>query len=174
MRDDYFVLMNASGVTSNEKVVTRFRRFRTMAEAEKMVWDWLEYFLDVRCVPESEEAALRKDHYGMLPEDVFICPTVEQPADLTKYNDFYDLGGLGRIFNILLSPIYDAESARQVCHDIDQDYGISGKSSQQGRRMKEYLDSFLKAFEEDAPVDEETEEALMSFIERGGFSIIGE
>ena len=34
-------------------------------------------------------------------------PTVEKPADLTKYNDFYDLGGLGRIFNILLAPIYD-------------------------------------------------------------------
>ena len=172
MRDDYFVLMNASGVTSNEKVVTRFRRFRTMAEAETMVKDWLEYFLDVRCVPESQEEALRKDHYGMLPEDVFICPTVEQPADLTKYNDFYDLGGLGRIFNILLEPIYDGESARQVCHDIDQEYGISGKSSEQGRKMKACLDAFLHSFEADEPVEPAVEEELMSFIERGGFSII--
>ena len=172
MRDDYFVLMNASGVTSNEKVVTRFRRFHTMAEAETMVKDWLEYFLDVRCVPESQEAALRKDHYGMLPEDVFICPTVEQPADLTKYNDSYDLGGLGRIFNILLEPIYDGESARQVCHDIDQEYGISGKSSEQGRKMKACLDAFLHSFEADEPVDPAVEEELMSFIERGGFSII--
>ena len=151
MRTDYFVLMNASGVTSNEKVVTRFRRFRTIEEAEKMVWDWLEYFLDVRCVPEAQEAELRKSHYGMLPEDVFICPTVETPADLTKYNDFYDLGGLGRIFNI-----------------------ISGKSSEEGRRMKACLDAFLQSFESDAPVDPEAEEALMSFIERGGFSIIGD
>ena len=173
MREDYFVLMNASGVTSNEKVVTRFRRFHAMAEAEKMIWDWLEYFLDVRCVPESEEEALRKEHYGMLPEDVFICPAVETPADLTKYNDFYDLGGLGRIFNILLEPVYDGESARLVCEHIDQEYGISGKSSEEGRRMKGYLDSFLRSFEEDAPVEPEAEEALMGFIERGGFSIIG-
>ena len=174
MREDYFVLMNASGVTSNEKVVTRFRRFRTMAEAETMVKEWLEYFLDVRCVPESQEEALRKSHYGMLPEDVFICPTVQTPADLTKYNDFYDLGGLGRIFNILLEPIYDGESARQVCGHIDQEYGISGKSSQQGRQMKACLDSFMKSFEEDSPVEAEVEEALMAFIERGGFSIIGD
>lgn len=174
MRSDYFVLMNASGVTSNEKVVTRFRRFQTMAEAETMVKDWLEYFLDVRCVPERQEKELRDSHYGMLPEDVFLCPAIEKPADLTKYNDFYDLGGLGRIFNIQLSPIYDGESARLVCHDIDQEYGISGKSSEQGRRMKAHLDAFLKAFEEDRPVDSETEEALMAFIERGGFSIIGE
>ena len=88
----------------------------------------------------------------MLPEDVFICPAVETPADLTGYNDFYDLGGLGRIFNILLQPIYDAESARQVCSDIDQEYGISGKSSEEGRRMKACLDAFLRAFETDAPV----------------------
>ena len=174
MRTDYFVLMNASGVTSNEKVVTRFRRLRTIEEAEKMVWDWLECFLDIRCVPEAQEAELRKSHYGMLPEDVFICPTVETPADLTKYNDFYDLGGLGRIFNILLEPVYDGESARQVCSDIDREYGISGKSSEEGRRMKACLDAFLQSFESDAPVDPEAEEALMSFIERGGFSIIGD
>ena len=173
MRNDYFVLMNASGVTSNEKVVTRFRRFHAIQDAERMVKEWLEYFLDVRCVPAQEEEELRKAHYGMLPEDVFICPAVETPADLTKYNDFYDLGGLGRIFNILLEPIYDAESARQVCNDIDKEYGISGKSSEEGGRMKACLDSFLHAFETDAPVDDEVEESLMSFIERGGFSIIG-
>lgn len=172
MRSDYFVLMNASGVTSNEKVVTRFRRFQTMEEAEAMIRDWLEYFLDVRCVPESQEAELRKTHYGMLPEDVFLCPTVEKPADLVKYNDFYDLGGLGRIFNILLSPVYDGESARRVCSDIDQEYGISGKSSEEGRRIKASLDAFLIAFQQDAPVDSEVEETLMEFIERGGFSII--
>ncbi len=174
MRTDYFVLMNASGVTSNEKVVTRFRRFQTMEQAEAMVKDWLEYFLDVRCVPESQEEELRKSHYGMLPEDVFICPTVKEPADLVKYNDFYDLGGLGRIFNILLEPVYDGASARQVCGDIDREYGISGKSSEKGRTMKAHLDAFLAAFEADTPVPPETEEALMAFIERGGFSIIGE
>ena len=42
MRTDYFVLMNASGVTSNEKVVTRFRRLRTIEEAEKMYKDELD------------------------------------------------------------------------------------------------------------------------------------
>ncbi len=174
MRDDYFVLMNASGVTSNEKVMTRFRRFHTLEEAEKMIQDWLEYFLDVRCVPESEEAALRKEHYGMLPEDVFICPEVHSPADLTRYNNYYDLGGLGRIFNIMLSPIYDAESARQVCKDIDQDYGISGKSSEKGKRIKACLDSIQNSFVENGPVDPQAEEELMAFIERGGFSIIGD
>lgn len=142
MRTDYFVLMNASGVTSNEKVVTRFRRFRTIEEAEKMVWEWLEYFLDVRCVPEAQEAELRKSHYGMLPEDVFICPTVKTPADLTKYNDFYDLGGLGRIFNILLEPVYDGESARQVCSDIDREYGHQ-REEQRRRKTDESLSGRL-------------------------------
>ena len=172
MRNDYYVLMNASGVTSNEKVVTRFRRFRTISEAEQMIKEWLEYFLDVQCVPAQEEETLRKEHYGMLPEDVFVCPAVETPADLTRYNDFYDLGGLGRIFNILLEPAYDAESARRVCSDIDREYGISGKSSEEGRRIKACLDAFLHAFESDAPVDPDAEEALMAFIERGGFSIL--
>ena len=70
--------------------------------------------------------------------------------------------------------VYDGESARQVCSDIDREYGISGKSSEEGRRMKACLDAFLQSFESDAPVDPEAEEALMSFIERGGFSIIGD
>ena len=46
------------------------------------------------------------------------------------------------------------------------------KSSQQGRKMKACLDAFLHSFEADEPVDPAVEEALMSFIERGGFSII--
>ena len=172
MAETYYVLMNASGVTSNEKVATWFRGFRTIQEAESLLWDWLEFFLDVRCVPEDQADRLRSEHGGYLPEDVFLCPRVDTPEELTKYNDFYDLGGLGRIFNILLSPIYDAETARQVCLDIDRDYGISGRSSAQGREMKAHLDGFLRAWEKGEPVDEEDFGALSAFVERGGFSIL--
>ncbi len=171
MRDDFFVLMYLSGVTTNEKSLTAFERYHDVKDVEDVVQTWLTTHMDLECCPEEKEAEVRAANGGELPEDVFICPTVERPEDLSRYNGYYDLGGLGRIFDVFLTPIHDAAAARRFRAEMDKEYGISQTWSESADRMMEHLNTFVDAFEDNSIDDTAAEAAIREFILRGGFSL---
>ena len=110
MGDHFFLLMYAT--SGEERNVTRFTSYRCVEDAVAMVKEWLEKACCMDCYPAAAEAALREGNDGQLPETAFLCPEVREPADLAKYNGFYDYESLG-MFNLFLTPVYDTESARQ-------------------------------------------------------------
>ena len=93
-----------------------------------MVKEWLEKACCMDCYPAAEEAALREANGGQLPETAFLCPEVREPADLAKYNGFYDYESLG-MFNLFLTPVYDTESARQFRASMNKEFGIDQEYS---------------------------------------------
>lgn len=96
MGDHFFLLMYAT--SGEERNVTRFTSYRRVEDAVAMVKEWLEKACCMDCYPAAEEAALREANGGQLPETAFLCPEVREPADLAKYNGFYDYESLG-MFN---------------------------------------------------------------------------
>ena len=67
-----------------------------------LVRDWLERFCGMDCYTPQEEAALRAANGGELPETAFLCPEVTTPAELARYNGFYNYESLGQ-FNLFLT-----------------------------------------------------------------------
>ena len=169
MRDDFFVLMYAT--SGNERNETRFERYHDVKDVEAMVQDWLMRYVALDCVPETKEEEIRAANGGELPEDVFLCPTVNEPADLMKYNGFYDLGGLGRIFNVFLTPVYDTATAKRFRAEMDKEFHISSNFSEEADRLMSSLETFVNAFEDNSIDDVAAEANIRNFILQGGFSI---
>lgn len=169
MRDDFFVLMYAT--SGNERNETRFERYHHVKDVEAMVQDWLMRYVALDCVPETKEAEIRAANGGELPEETFLCPTVKEPKDLVKYNGFYDLGGLGRIFNVFLTPVYDTATAKRFRAAMDKEFEISKTYSDKADEMLAHLNTFVSAFEDDTIDDTAAEAAIRDFIIQGGFSI---
>ena len=119
MGDHFFLLMYAT--SGEERNVTRFTSYRRVEDAVAMVKEWLEKACCMDCYPAAEEAALREANGGQLPETAFLCPEVREPADLAKYNGFYDYESLG-MFNLFLTPVYDTETFVNSISDPDLDY----------------------------------------------------
>lgn len=169
MRDDFFVLMYAT--SGNERNETRFERYHNVKDVEAMVQDWMKRYVALDCRPETEEAAIRQANGGELPEDVFLCPVVKEPRDLEKYNGFYNMGGLGFIFNVFLTPVYDTATARRFRAEMDKEFSISSNFSQEADRLMTALDTFVNAFEDNSIDDTAAEAEIRNFILQGGFSL---
>ena len=90
-------------------------------------------------------AALREANGGQLPETAFLCPEVREPADLAKYNGFYDYESLG-MFNLFLTPVYDTESARQFRASMNKEFGIDQEYSGRADRLLAHLETFVNSF----------------------------
>ena len=143
MGDHFFLLMYAT--SGEERNVTRFTSYRRVEDAVAMVKEWLEKACCMDCYPAAEEAALREANGGQLPETAFLCPEVREPADLAKYNGFYDYESLG-MFNLFLTPVYDTESARQFRASMNKEFGIDQEYSGRADRLLAHLETFVNSF----------------------------
>ena len=91
MNDHFFVLMYAT--SGEERNVTRFASYTNVQDVVDMVNDWLTKCCYMDCyLPGEQEEALKAQNGGELPETAFQCPEVKTPADLEKYNGFYEIG----------------------------------------------------------------------------------
>ena len=115
-------------------------------------------------------AALREANGGQLPETAFLCPEVREPADLAKYNGFYDYESLG-MFNLFLTPVYDTESARQFRASMNKEFGIDQEYSGRADRLLAHLETFVNSFSDPGLDYTEAEEAIRTFLVQGGFPL---
>lgn len=168
MSDHFFVLMYAT--SGEERNVTEFRSFHKVEDAVEMVQDWLSRCCCMDCIPEEKEAEVRAANGGELPETAFLCPTVKEPADLVKYNGFYDYESLG-MFNVFLTPVYDTETAVKFRGGMNKEFGIDQEYSDRADRMLAHLATFVQSFEDPGLDYSEAEEAIRTFLMQGGFEL---
>ena len=168
MGDHFFLLMYAT--SGEERNVTRFTSYRCVEDAVAMVKEWLEKACCMDCYPAAAEAALREGNDGQLPETAFLCPEVREPADLAKYNGFYDYESLG-MFNLFLTPVYDTESARQFRASMNKEFGIDQEYSGRADRLLAHLETFVNSFSDPGLDYTEAEEAIRTFLVQGGFPL---
>ena len=168
MGDHFFLLMYAT--SGEERNVTRFTSYRRVEDAVAMVKEWLEKACCMDCYPAAEEAALREANGGQLPETAFLCPEVREPADLAKYNGFYDYESLG-MFNLFLTPVYDTVSARQFRASMNKEFGIDQEYSGRADRLLAHLETFVNSFSDPDLDYTEAEEAIRTFLVQGGFPL---
>ena len=141
MREHFCVLMYAT--SGEERNVTRFASYHDVNEVVAMVDDWLSKACCMDCYrPGPEEEALRAANGGQLPETAFCCPVVETPADLVKYNGFYDYESLG-MFNLFLTPVYDLATAKQFRGSMNKEFEIDKEFSQRADRLLSQLDTMV-------------------------------
>ena len=120
MNDHFFVLMYAT--SGEERNVTRFASYTNVQDVVDMVNDWLTKCCYMDCyLPGEQEETLKAQNGGKLPETAFQCPEVKTPADLEKYNGFYDYESLG-MFNLFLTPVYDTATAKKFCGGMNKEF----------------------------------------------------
>lgn len=168
MKDGFYMLMLAT--SGNERNETKFEHYQDVKEAEAMVQDWLKRYCGMEVIPYGQESAVRAANDGRLPEDAFLCPQVETPKDLTKYNGFYDYESLG-VFNLFLTPVCDKTDARRFCNGMNKEYEIDKEFSERSDKMLEQMETFVRAFEDESVDVSEAEEAIRTFLLQGGFSL---
>ena len=144
MGDHFFLLMYAT--SGEERNVTRFTSYRRVEDAVAMVKEWLEKACCMDCYPAAE------------------------PADLAKYNGFYDYESLG-MFNLFLTPVYDTESARQFRASMNKEFGIDQEYSGRADRLLAHLETFVNSFSDPDLDYTEAEEAIRTFLVQGGFPL---
>ncbi len=168
MKDRFYMLMLAT--SGNERNETKFEHYQDVKEAEAVVQDWLVRYCGMEVIPYGQEEAVRGANDGRLPEDAFLCPLVEKPQDLVKYNGFYDYGSLG-VFNLFLTPVCDKEDAQRFCNGMNKEYEIDKEFSQRADQMMEQLHTFVRSFEDETVDPGEAEAAIRTFLLQGGFSL---
>lgn len=169
MNDHFFMLMYAT--SGNERNETKFQSFHDVQDAVDVVQDWLQRYCAMDCVPEEQEEAIRAANDGQLPEDVFLCPAVKEPKDLEKYNGFYDMGGLGYLFNVFLTPVYDKASAVKFRGGMIKEFEIDHEFSERADRLLGHLETFVNSFEDPSIDYTEAEAAIRDFLLKGGFDL---
>ena len=146
MNDHFFVLMYAT--SGEERNVTRFASYTNVQDVVDMVNDWLTKCCYMDCyLPGEQEETLKAQNGGKLPETAFQCPEVKTPADLEKYNGFYDYESLG-MFNLFLTPVYDTATAKKFCGSMNKEFGIDQEYSDRADQMLGHMDTLVKSFEE--------------------------
>lgn len=171
MRNHFFVLIYATD--AKERTATVFRSYHDVQEVVDWVNDWLEKFCFMDCYYEAQAEALKAANGGELPETAFLCPEVKTPADLTKYNGFYNYGSLG-MFNLFLTPVYDGATARRFCASMNKEYGIDQEYSEEADRMLEHMRTFMACFDDDSLDYGPAEKAMEQFIRQEGFSLFND
>ena len=168
MNDRFFVLIYGTSIKGKD--FTRFASHHDVQEVVDIVNDWLEKSCGMDCYPKAQEAELRAANGGALPETAFLCPEVNTPQDLVKYNGFYDYESLG-MFNLFLTPVYDTLTAKQFRVGMNREFGIDKDFSPPAERLWANLDVFVHSFEDPQLDYAEAEEDIRNFLVRGGFAL---
>lgn len=122
--------------------------FSTMQQADRYIKDWLEQSCAVECYRGAqEEANLRAENQGELPELAFSCPELEHPSDLEKYNGFYYYGS-GGAFHLFVMPIYDEHTAARFRKEMIKEFELDKTFSEEADEMMEMLEVLKNSFRE--------------------------
>ena len=171
MNDRFFVLIYGTSIKGKD--FTRFASHHDVQEVVDIVNDWLEKSCGMDCYPKAQEAELRAANGGALPETAFLCPEVNTPQDLVKYNGFYDYESLG-MFNLFLTPVYDTLTAKQFRVGMNREFGIDKDFSPPAERLWANLEVFVRSFEDPQLDYAEAEEDIRNFLVRGGFALFND
>ncbi|MBP1758066.1 MAG: hypothetical protein H6Q61_315 [Firmicutes bacterium] len=121
--------------------------FPGAVEADAHIRDWLEKACGMECYRGPvEEARLKEENGGELPELAFACPEVYSPSDLERYNGYYSYGSVGT-FHLFVMAIYDEATARRFMGEAIREFDLNKVLSDEADEMIEMLeilrDSFL-------------------------------
>ena len=146
MNDHIFLCMHA---TNQENIgSSSILAFSNMQEADRHIQSWLAYSCGMDCYRGAEEEAkLRSDNQGEIPESAFSCPDLEKPSDLEKYNGYYYYGPLGS-FQLFVMAIYDEISAVKFRKDTIKEYELDKIFSEEADEMIDMLDVLVQSFQE--------------------------
>ena len=171
MNDRFFVLIYGTSIKGKD--FTHFSSYHNVQDVVDLVRDWLERFCGMDCYTPQEEAALRAANGGELPETAFLCPEVTTPAELARYNGFYNYESLGQ-FNLFLTPVYDTLTAKQLRVGMNREFGIDKDFSAPAERLWAHLDDFVNSFSDPDLDYAEAEEDIRNFLVRGGFALFND
>ena len=125
--------------------------FPNTAEADAYIRDWLEKSCGMECYRGSEdEARLRAENGGKLPELAFACPEIQTPSDLEAYNGYYTYG-FGGSFSLFVMAIHDETTARRFMGDAIREFNLNKVLSEQADEMIEMLEILRDSFQR--PID---------------------
>lgn len=168
MGQRFFVLMQA--MSGNDRHEIRFEHYNNLEEAEAMVQEWMSRYMAVSCIPFDQVEQTKAQYGGQLPESLFPCPEVKEPKDLMQYNGYYNLGGLGLIFHVFLTVVWDKESALAFRGAMNREFRIDAEYSERSDRMMAHLKTLVDSFENPDLDITEAEAAIRDFWRNDGFN----
>lgn len=169
----FYVLWNAMDIFNKDRV--ELYTFDDPAECVRVIHEWLEKKNNLECIPAAQEAAVRAANNGELPEMAFLCPEVNEPMDLEKYNGFYTIDAMSNcVFNLFLMVICDREKAERFKLDMSREYGIGADFSEAGDAIRASLNTFVESFDDPSIDPAEAVEAIRKFIGYGGFDVFSD
>ena len=167
MADHFFV--HLQGMNEFENRIHLVLCFHSLKEAEAYVQDWLMKKCAVECISEARAEEVRERLGGKLPEMALVCPTLREPADLVKYNNFYFFGEGGNI-SLFMEVIWDETTAKRFVGSVIKEYKLDTTFSEEADEMMDMLDVMVESFRSDADASPLLEK-LNALIAQGGLSL---
>lgn len=118
-------------INQGNSSLSRFLSFPNAKEAENYIKQWLE-----------SACGVDWDENGDMP---FVCPNVEGPADLAKYNGYYHYDGFGS-FQLFTMPIYDEDSAKRFSTEVIREFGLDKVFEEEADEMIDMLEHIKQSF----------------------------
>lgn len=144
MNEHLFLCIHAvnQGNTGSSQLLA----FESANQADAYMRNWLicSCGLDPYC-GEKEEAALRAENGGKLPELAFACPKVSTPSDLEHYNGFHYFAAGGSI-QLFVMVIYDEKSAFRFRQEITREFELDKIFSDEADQMIDMLQCLERSF----------------------------
>lgn len=168
MNQHIFLSMHA--VNQGDAGCSQLLFFASLGEADGFLRNWLTKScgLDCYCGAE-EEARLRAENGGELPELSFACPEVKKPSDLEAYNG-YHYYGMGGAISLFVMAIYDEATAQTFQKEMIREFELDKVFSEEADDMLNMLERLVKSFTEE--VDYETAVSrLDGLLKSGGLSL---
>lgn len=146
MNQHFFLSMHA--VNQGGVGCTQLLAFSSVKEADAYLRQWLTTScgLDCYCGAE-EEARLRAENDGDIPELSFVCPDVKKPSDLEAYNG-YHYYGMGGTISLFVMSIYDEGSARKFKKEICREFELDKIFSEEADQLLDMLELLVQSFSE--------------------------
>lgn len=143
------IFLSIHAVNQWDTGCTQLLAFPTEKEAEAYLQNWLTKSCGLDCYTgQEEEAHLRAENGGELPELSFACPEVKKPADLEAYSGYHYYGTGGAI-SLFVMPIYDEDSARKFQKEIIREFELDKIFSEEADEMMDMLEILVKSFSEE-------------------------
>lgn len=144
--------------------------FADMTQAQEHLRQWLTKSCGLDCYSGSkEEALLRSENGGELPELAFACPEVKTPEDLEQYSGFYFYGSGGAV-SIFITAIYDEASARRFRAEVTKEFKLDQLFSEEADEMLDMLEALERSFLEEMDYSLALEK-VDSLIRHGGLGL---
>jgi hypothetical protein len=148
MKEHLFLSVSCQSQTEEEETLGLLE-FDDFSGADAYLRDWLTRVCGMDCFTgAAEEAALRAQNGGELPEYSFACPAVDSPADLEGYNGFYFRESAGA-FSLFVIAIYDTDSARRFRGQCVREFRLDQTPDEEGDERIADLRTLERSFTEE-------------------------